>query len=299
MTNIDGLESRITPTIHVILACHNRSALTQRALTAVLDAAQHADVPMSVTVFDDGSNDGTSDAIRHMVPDAKIFSGDGSFFWAASMARAEQSVLAQGGLLPSDVILWLNDDVVVDQSSVARAIGSWREHPGAVLVGAMRDPASGRLTYSAMKRAGLHPLRFQMIEPKDVALPADAFNGNFVLVPVHTARIVGGIDGSYSHALADIDYGVRCGRSGVQVLLMEGTFGSCARNPDPKIEPILAEWKRFRGAKGGGNFSSLMRYLKKNGTRAWPFWLAATYLMWWIRAIERHQRVLFGVRRDK
>ncbi len=225
--------------------------------------------------------------MRDVFPDATVLRGDGNAFWALSMAQAERAVLSNPLVQDSDALLWLNDDVVLDASAV-RQISSHRSaHPEAVLVGATRDPESGKLTYSGMKRAGRHPLRFAPLEPGETVLAVDTFNGNIVVVPVSVARRLGGIDGAYSHALADIDFGLRCRQRGIKILLMPGTLGVCARNPDVPLRPVRAAWQRFTGPKGGGNFGSLTRYLRKAAPHTWYAWTVATYSAWWVRTLGR------------
>ncbi len=242
---------------------------------------------LSVTIYDDGSTDGTAEAVREIFPAATILTGDGTAFWAKSMAMAESVVLDRVDVSPYDLIVWLNDDVNLDPGALTASLRIHAERPRAVLVGAMRDPLSGKMTYSGMTRAGRHPLRYQALTPRDVVVDVDTFNGNFVVVPVAVAREVGGIDGEYSHALADIDYGLRCRKSGIDVLLMPRTLGTCPRNESPRGLPIASEWKQFVGLKGGGNPASLFRYLRKASPASWFVWLPVTYATWWAKSARR------------
>ena len=293
MTHHPSTDSQRTPSVHAILACHNRRALTVRSLRSLMQAASDAEVALSVTVYDDGSTDGTARAVREILPDATIVTGDGTAFWAKSMAMAESVVLGRADVSPHDLIVWLNDDVVLDPGALTTSLQIHAERPRAVLVGAVRDPDSGEMTYSGMTRAGRHPLRYQALVPRDVIVDVDTFNGNFVVVPVAIARDVGGIDGEYSHALADIDYGLRCRKRGIDVLLMPGTRGTCPRNESPRRLSIATEWKRFVGPKGGGNRASLSRYLRKASPTSWLVWLLVTYATWWAKSIRR--RAVIGV----
>lgn len=271
-----------TPTIHVIMACHNRRELTVRAAKATAISAGLAGSPITITVFDDGSTDGTVDALRALDSRIHVLRGDGSAFWARSMAIAEAHVLTQRDVADGDLMLWINDDVDPDTGAVSALLSAADTAPGAVLVGAMRDPSSGEVTYSGMTRAGLHPLRFATAAPSVSVRAVDTSNGNLVAVPVHVARRLGGIDGGFSHALADIDYGLRCGRSNIPVLLLPGTHGTCSRNPSPPAESVLNAWRRFTGVKGGGHFSSVRRIIRKSNPYTWPLWIGVTYAKWWI-----------------
>lgn len=272
-----------SPTVHVIMACHNRRSLTVRAVRGVAASAAGAGARMTITVFDDGSNDGTAEALYKLGLRIDVIRGDGSAFWARGMATAEARVLARSDVRDNDVVLWINDDVDLDIGAIRAMRDSLEVVPRAVLVGAMKDPSTAEITYSGMDRAGVHPLRFEMVPPTTALRPVDTFNGNFVAVPVQVARLLGGIDGTFAHALADIDYGLRCGRLNVPVLLLPGSHGACPRNPPPPPESILKAWKRFTSVKGGGHLDSMQRFIRKTGRHTWPVWVILTYAKWWLR----------------
>lgn len=278
----------------IIMACHNRASLTNSAINQAQRAADAAGVLASFTVFDDGSTDGTQLMLHELSaslnrPSVTTIQGDGTAFWARGMAIAERDVLTKAE--PSDPthIVWLNDDVVLDEDAFVRLHQSVEQFPESVIVGAMRDSAQGGVSYSGMRRSGLHPLSFRKVDPNEQHQRVSTFNGNLVLVPIATAQNLGGIDGEFSHGLADIDYGLRCGRTGVGVILAPGTFGLCSGNPLPVQQPVWTEWRSFTGRKGGGNLKSLRRILQRSHGRFWWIPVAATYGLWWVRKLVPRQ----------
>jgi len=273
-----------------IAACFNRRELTVRAAQQVLAAADLAGVSSALIVYDDGSTDGTSESLQLLDPRIEVLAGDGTAFWAKSMAAAEEHALSQQ-VMP-DYIVWINDDVDFDDDFVQRIVAAAQLNPGAVVVGAAREPGTQDISYSGMVRGGVHPLNFRRIEPAvDDVLPVETFNGNLVLVPVDVARRLGGLDGQFSHGLADIDYGLRCGRAGVSVLLAPRTYGECARNAMPALTTVSNDWKRFTSAKGGGNFGSLRHILRKSNPVIWPAVISATYAKWIVKRLAQRPAV--------
>ena len=273
-----------------IVACFNRRELTVRAAQQVLAAADLAGVSSTLIVYDDGSTDGTSESLQLLDPRIEVLAGDGTAFWAKSMAAAEEHALSQQ-VMP-DYIVWINDDVDFDDDFVQRIVAAAQLNPGAVVVGAAREPGTQDISYSGMVRGGVHPLNFRRIEPAvDDVLPVETFNGNLVLVPVDVARRLGGLDGQFSHGLADIDYGLRCGRAGVSVLLAPRTYGECARNAMPALTTVSNDWKRFTSAKGGGNFGSLRHILRKSNPVIWPAVISATYAKWIVKRLAQRPAV--------
>jgi GT2 family glycosyltransferase len=276
-------------TFRFLLAAHNRRATTLRCLQSLAVAAEHSAVSIRVYLFDDGSTDGTTASVLERYPATTVLYGDGTNYWAASMAQAEQRAAAESD--PADVLVWLNDDVVLDPDALARVAETHASHPSRVLVGSMRDPDSDEPTYGGLVRSGAHPLRFRLMEP-DAArpVPVDTFNGNLLAVPKQVVVEVGGIDGGFPHAWADIDFGLRLKRANRPALVAPGTYGICPRNPPAPHASPLAEWRRFRGVKGGGNFAALRRLLSREVGYKWPVPIAWSYTVWWFRQIPRITR---------
>lgn len=264
---------------HIILACYNRRALTIRAIQGAARSASRAGLEVDFVVYDDGSTDGTADAVRELGLPATLISGDGTAFWAKSMSFAEKCALAEAS--DDDWVMWLNDDVHLDDDAFARL--SPRLARNSILVGAMRDPDSGELTYSGLRRSGWHPLSFAVVEPSDRLQEVDTFNGNLVCVPVPVARALGGIDGEFAHAWADIDYGLRARETGTSALLAPGTYGACSRNVPNRSGSILARWRRHRSRKGGGEPASVKRLIRRHEPAKWPWAQWASTTLWWVR----------------
>lgn len=269
--------------LHVLIACHNRRDLTVRAITTFASAATAVGANADFTVFDDGSTDGTAEALAALdVPITRI-AGDGSAFWSRSMAEAEDHVLRAHS--DDGYVVWLNDDVELDVDFLEVALAEAESSPSAVLVGAMRDPDTGQLTYSGQRRGGFHPLNFVAIEPNGTLQQVESFNGNLVFVPMRIARALGGIDGSLWHFGADTDYGIRVCQEGFELLLLPRIIGSCARGPVRPTSTVMNEWRMFVGAKGGGNFNQLKRILRKRHPHTWLGYIAVTYSLWWARRL--------------
>lgn len=284
---------------HAILACHNRREFTLKALESLFSSARENSSAVTATLFDDGSVDGTTAHVNRRFRCVTTIPGDGTAFWAAAMAAAERSVLGQTNVLDEDFVLWLNDDVKLDPDAFRRLESCLRENPGAIVVGAVRDPETGTTSYSGLRHEGLHPLSFTRVIPDaKKTTTVDTFNGNIVAVPVRLARSLRGIDGEFTHAFADIDYGLRARQLGNSVLLAPGTFGTCSPNPAAQTGQVLDDWRKFTGSKGGGNLPSIIRVLRRIAPHTWPFYVAATYVLWWARQLRmRSARKICAVTR--
>ena len=259
-----------------ILACHNRRASTLACLDSYFAQVVDDALELDAVLVDDGSTDGTGEAVRDRFPQTHVVAGSGDLFWAGGMEVAERVAVAED----PDYLLWLNDDVILDPGALTKLIRTESLGPSAcIAAGALRDPATGELTYSGLRRRGPHPLRMDRVTPADEPIEIDTFNGNVVLVSRSARRTIGPIDGAMGHAAADLDYGFRAKRAGVQPFLVPGTVGTCSRNKGerPWVDQSLPLRQRLRLLLGPKGLPprARARYLIRHGGPAWfVFWLA-------------------------
>ena len=266
-------------TVVAVLASHNRRERTLECLRSLFSQELDAGVELSAVLVDDGSTDGTAGSVRRIFPEITVLDADGQRYWARAMALAEREALRRS----PDYVLWLNDDVVLDPYALATMLGlSLDEGGSAVVAGALRDPRDGTVTYSGVRRRDWHPLRMELVEPRDEPVLVEAFNGNVVLVPAGVARALGGIDDGFVHALADFDYGLRAAQLGYASILAPATVGICTRDAGQQAwldaaRPVRERVGLLLGPKGI-HAGSTARYLRRHGGRAWPVFWAASYV---------------------
>jgi GT2 family glycosyltransferase len=204
--------------------------------------------------------------------------GDGSLFWAKGMA------LAASAARDYDFLLWLNDDVVLDAGALTRLLGTYRSladpEENLLVVGALRDPHSGAVTYSGIARgSSLRPMHFTRVVPDGRPVPADTMNGNLVLVPRSVVERVGHVDGGFSHGMADYDYGLRARALGCEIWVAPETLGTCAHNPtaegwnNPSL-PMGTRWRLMCSPKGLPP-RSWWRFTRRHAGSMWlVYWLS-------------------------
>jgi len=275
-------------TVAVLVACHNRRELTVNAVSRALQLREPR-LDLRIYVYDDGSTDGTGNAVRALGPEVQVVRGDGEAFWAKSMSVIERRAL--GHKFPDDGhLMWLNDDVDLDEQALTSLLDLSLARPEAIVVGATRDPATHACTYGGLQRLGPHPLSFARMELSSQIQRADTLNGNVVVVPATIARALGGIEHRFAHGMADVDYGLRARRAGISILIAPGSVGTCPRNPGPGSERFRESWRTFTGRKGPGNPRSLALLLRRASPLAWPAWWLLTYARWLQRQLRPHSR---------
>lgn len=274
--------------VQVIIASHNRRPLTEQAIDRALALASQYDV--RVYLFDDGSTDGTREAVRSRGEAVHLIEGDGSAFWANSMARAESAALSDDEFIDGSAaayIVWLNDDSHLDAGALESLLNTCRDFPDALVVGSMRDPDTNVVTYGGLVREGLHPLHFRTVMPaSERIVNAEVMNGNLVVMRREVASVVGGIEGRFAHGMADIEYGLRASRLGFETVVAPGFFGTCPRNAPAVRAPFGRSWRSFLGPKGAGHPASLRLLLRAAAPKTWPVWWLTTYASWFLRSVR-------------
>jgi glycosyltransferase involved in cell wall biosynthesis len=273
-----GGESRAFQ-VTAILTAHNRRELTLACLRSYFSQDAPGTVLRAVLV-DDGSSDGTADAVLSAFPAAEVICATGDLFWARGMATAE----ARAVQTCPDFLLWLNDDVVLYPDALRRLLSAAEvcgQRP-VVVAGAVCDPETGATTYGGLRRRDWHPMRFALVEPGVAPAAVDTVHGNVLLVPRVTYRLLGGIDGHFAHSYADCDYGLRLRQAGGQNLLSSGRVGTCAPNDIMTVNlslalPLSVRWRFFHSRKGRP-LGSQARYLRRHGGPFWPFFLLPPYV---------------------
>jgi GT2 family glycosyltransferase/glycosyltransferase involved in cell wall biosynthesis len=271
-----------TRLVAVLMTCFNRREQTLLCLGA-LRAQDLSDTELRVYLTDDGSTDGTASAVSAIDMPVRVIAGSGDLYWAAGMALAEREALRDD----PDLLLWVNDDVTLDPDGLARLLTIHDKAPDSIVVGNLRDPVTGEKTYGGRNRLGRHPQRFLAAPPAGHLQQVSGFNGNVVLVPRGVRYSVGPIDGSFAHAYADDDYGLRASRSGVPILCAADTVGTCsAHKTDPTPTGVRAAWRQLQDPTGLP-WRSQVRYLRRHGRRLWPAYLVWGYGKAIIRASMR------------
>jgi GT2 family glycosyltransferase len=216
------------PLLAVIMTCHNRRDTT----LACLEALNQQGVNFDVYLVDDGSSDGTSDAVNKHYPAVRILEGNGNLFWVGGMRLAFSEAL-KGSY---DYYLWLNDDTLLGPKALSNLLDihhdlAKRGHPNSIIVGSTRDSRTGKPTYGgAVQSKRWYSNKFEFVEPGETPQECDTMYGNCVLIPHSVAEKVGNLDAAFIHTLGDLDYGLRARKLGCSVWAAPGYVGTCSKN---------------------------------------------------------------------
>lgn len=242
----------------VLMTCHNRRAKTLACLQALYRNRLPENVRLDVVLVDDGSSDGTGDAVRERFPEVQVIRGNGSLFWNGGMRRAYEAAQAHA----YDHLLWLNDDTLLDGDAVERLLATEsrlhnRSGRPAIIVGSTRIPGSNVPSYGGTVRMHrLRPMRFVLIPPGTEPIECHTMNGNVVLVPREISLALGNLEPRFVHAIGDTDYGLRARAAGYSVWVIPGYAGTCVNdNPisgsfNDVALPLAVRMRKILSPKG-------------------------------------------------
>lgn len=271
--------------IAVLLTCYNRKAKTLQALESLLESAkrQSTSPPVSFKVFltDDGSTDGTAEAVLELLPTVHIIKGTGNLFWAEGMRWAWEE--ARIGTF--DGYLLLNDDtnvypelfdelVKIDQYSL--------DHFGTAGVYIGATEYNSELTYSGALITNAFLYKQKRLIPNGMPQKCDIGNANILYVSKESVEKVGIMTKGYAHGMGDYDYTLKASRKGVPVLLSPLVWGECPYDHDDYYSSFasksLKERRKYVYHPLGLDFKSHLKFVKSFfPLRAPLVWLSAQF----------------------
>ncbi|MBD6619993.1 glycosyltransferase family 2 protein [Komarekiella sp. 'clone 1'] len=212
----------------VIMTCYNRRDTTLACLCALYQQTK----PFDIYLTDDGSSDGTSDAIKSSYPQVQVLKGDGNLFWVGGMRLAFAEALKKN----YDYYLWLNDDTIIESNALSKLLATHHyltEHnnPNSIIVGSTQDAVTGKPTYGgAVRSKHWYSNKYEFVQPSQELQECDTMYGNCILIPRSVAERVGNLDPAFIHNLGDLDYGLRARKLGCSIWIAPGYVGTCSKN---------------------------------------------------------------------
>lgn len=206
--------------IAVIMTVHNRKDTTLKCLSNLYNCIEPANVTIIVYLMDDGSTDGTCQAVQERYNDVKVLKGNGYLFWNRGMRECWLRALKD----KHDFYLWLNDDTILYENALQELIEVYNQvNPKSIIAGQLSSSDRKKTTYGGKAKGKVIPPTGQ-IELCEMAC------GNVLLIPQSVVDKIGILSNFYTHKWGDFDYTIRAVKKGICLYTTRCYVGSCDKD---------------------------------------------------------------------
>lgn len=270
--------------IAILLACHNRKQKTLSFLRSLVAQNVLKKITVDIYLLDDGSTDGTADAVKDKYPYINIVAGTGDLFWAGGMRVLWEYVITQKSYT---LFCLFNDDVVLYDDALENLMQNHKRAgtDGVILIGSTLDPKTKEISYGGYKLKNTKHSKFYLVKPDETtALSCHLGNANILLVDSVAVQKIGIFSDYYTHCLADYDYTYTAFKSGINVLIAPGYYGYCEndhrKNWISGSQPLKERIDYLYSPKGLA-YKEYLYFIKKN----FPLDYVGAFIKLWMKTL--------------
>ena len=275
--------------IAIILTSFNRKEKTLSCLTSVYSQVNSLNT-FTFFLTDDGSTDGTSEAIKSNFPNVNIFRGDGSLFWAGGMRYGfEKSLEIKSDF---DFYLLLNDDTILHSNAFDELILDYHKvnSEDAIIIGNTQGKnarvKNEEFTYGGKILLNNYNANAKFVLPNGKTPQiCHLGNANIMLIPSTTIKKIGFLSNKFTHGIADYEYTLRAKKNKINTYISSNYLGICdignnqVKNwQDPKKSTLKSRIKYLYSPKGLA-YREYMYYIKTY----FPLYFPQAWLFLWLK----------------
>ena len=207
-----------SPLIHVVTPVFNAKDQT---LQFIEDMSKQTYTNLTIVIVDDGSTDGTAEAIASKYPKTVVLAGTGSLWWSGATNLGVEHALKH----KADYILTINNDLTISQDYVQALVDAAHHNPGALIGSTVVDESEPQKVWFAgagfdYKRGEMQHVNGPISKFKGKMLPSDWLSGMGVLIPAEVFEKIGLYNTKdFPQYFGDSDFSLRAKEAGYKLLV--------------------------------------------------------------------------------
>ncbi|MEP6923476.1 MAG: glycosyltransferase family 2 protein [Pyrinomonadaceae bacterium] len=206
--------------VEIVMPVYNRREITLQCLKSLARIDQTG-LEIHIIVVDDGSTDGTSEAIRASFPKVEIIAGDGNLWYTGGTNRGIEAALKHN----PDYVLAINDDEVFDDQFLRRMVDCAETNSRSVVGGLLllwdqpHKVFQIAPEWNTWQGGWRQPAPLTVFTVPQEPFEVRAISGNCIMFPAAAIRECGLMDEKNFKNFGDAEYTPRMKRRGWQLLI--------------------------------------------------------------------------------
>ncbi len=221
--------------VELVTPVHNRRDITLQCLRS-LSRIDRTGLEIKINVVDDGSTDGTGEAVREQFPEVDVIEGDGSLWYTAGTNLGIKAALKRD----PDYVLCFNDDSIFEESTVRGLVDCAERNPESV-VGSLLllwdEPEKIFQVapfWNTLRGGWQHRTQLNVSNVPAAEFPVEMIVGNCVLYPREVFDRFGFPDPKISAQYGDAEFTTRIRKAGWNLLIEPRARVLCKPNDPPR-----------------------------------------------------------------
>lgn len=258
--------------LFIIIPVHNRKQLTIKCLHCL---KRQTEKRFQIVVIDDGSTDGTSEAISEQFPDVHLINGDGTLWWAEATNIGVKYAIHK----KANYVITLNDDTEPPADFISKMMEAVSIKPNALIGSSAVEKSTNELVFIGANidwryaKFNQVPINNSIWNRNSRFVSVTHFPGRGLLIPVSVFQKIGFFDSkNFPQTLADFDFTHRAKEYGYDIFCsLDVTlviYSELSATVKLRCKKTFRNFcKHLFSLQGGSNIHRFIKYAKKNCPR--------------------------------